>query len=392
MNYNNRYDNGSTAIMRIACAVAFIVFTFCYLFFSQSYELSVVQHVLSEGQTVYSPMVGALLITTVLFLVKRLVNMYFKVNKRYHWMTYVPSILLLTILTDMSPDIDQKFTLGIWIWVAPTVLAVWFVCIFTVRSITAYEADINSHGLFSRLVWINLFALGIMIMSAGLISGGNDTFHYRAKMEVMMNEHMWDKAAEVGKKSLAVDTSLTMLRCYALARESRLGDEMFKYAVTGNSESMLPMGNVNSRMLLYPVDSVYRFLGAKPFKGMKAKEYLKGLEKSGYKSKATSDYILCGLLIDRDIDGFVKELSQRYTINDSLPLHYREALIMYTRMRSKPYVVYHNQLMDTDFDDLQKLEESQPDQNARRLAVFDQYYGTYWWYYEYGEKGKPVNQ
>ena len=61
-------------------------------------------------------------------------------------------------------------------------------------------------------------------------------------------------------------------------------------------------------------------------------------------------------------------------------------------MRSKPYVVYHNQLMDTDFDDLQKLEESQPDQNARRLAVFDQYYGTYWWYYEYGEKGKPVNQ
>ena len=39
--------------------------------------------------------------------------------------------------------------------------------------------------------------------------------------------------------------------------------------------------------------------------------------------------------------------------------------------------------MDTDFDDFQKLEDSISESSARRLALFEQYFGTYWYYYEY---------
>ena len=63
--------------------------------------------------------------------------------------------------------------------------------------------------------------------------------------------------------------------------------------------------------------------------------------------------------------------------------HYREALVLYTHRRANPLVVYKNQVMDTDFDDFQKLEDSISESSARRLALFEQYFGTYWYYYEY---------
>ena len=74
-------------------------------------------------------------------------------------------------------------------------------------------------------------------------------------------------------------------------------------------------------------------------------------------------------------------LPRYYAINDSLPRHYREALVLYVHQTSSPLIVYHENAIDTDYDDLQKLERTYPDATARSLAVYKQYFGTYWWYY-----------
>lgn len=385
MNYNNRSENDSTAAMRAVCAVAFIIFSFCFLYFRQADVLCLAQHVLSGGQTAYSPAAGAVLITLTLFLLHRIVNSYFKINRRFHWLTYLPPMLLLTIISDISPDIDKRFSFGSWLWVAPLVLIVWTISVSALKSIQNYEADINSRGVLSRLTWVNMFALCMMFMVAGFISAGNDVFHYRAKIETLMVEGRYSDASSVGIKSMHTDTSLTMLRCYALARESRMADQLFNYPLAGNSKTLLPLDQ-SSRMVLYPTDSLYRFLGARPSRGMDTPRYLKALLASGYHNKAISDYILCGMLVDRDIDAFVRELPKHYTVNDSLPVHYREALILYTHMRSNPLLIYKNQVMDTDFDDFKSFEDSIPDLKARMLAVHNHYFGTYWWYHDYGNK------
>ena len=96
-----------------------------------------------------------------------------------------------------------------------------------------------------------------------------------------------------------------------------------------------------------------------------------------------ADYLLCGYLIDRQIDDFVKELGKYYHIDDSLPKHYREALTLYTHMRSRPLVVYHHAVMDEDYDNLMQLEKQYPDKSERRVKVEEQYRGTYWYYYKY---------
>ena len=113
--------------------------------------------------------------------------------------------------------------------------------------------------------------------------------------------------------------------------------------------------------------------------------YLYALRRAGYDSVAVRDYVLCGYLIDRNLDGFTKELPKYYDINDSLPLHYREALTLYPHLRAKPVIVYHNDVMDTDYEDLQELEKKFATREERKNAVRPQYSGTYWWYYEYGK-------
>ena len=384
MNYNNRLENDSTMTIRVVCAVAFVTFAFVFLCFRQADVMAVAQHVLSGGKTIYIPVVGALIITFLLYMLQRVINAYLHIYHRMHWTTYFPPMLLLAIVSDIGSGITTGPNLGAWVWVAPLVLAIWAVVSLALKNIQKYESDIHSRGIFSRLMWVNIFPMGFMMMAVGLISANDDMFHYRAKMERLMTKGEWEKAVEVGEKSLEKDTIVTMLRCYALARSGKMAEEMFKYAVGGTSETLLPLGK-SEKMLIYPVDSLYRFLGARPLDRMTTRQYLNALEASGYGIKAIADYKLCGLLVDRDIDAFVRELPQYYTINDSLPLHYREALTLYTHKRSTPIVVYHNQVMDTDFEDLQKLADSKKNPQARRLAVFDQYYGTYWWYYEYGK-------
>ena len=135
MNYNNRTENDSTMTMRVVCAVAFVTFTLAFLFFRQADVLAVAQHVLSGGRTVYEPTIGALLITLVLFGVQKGAYRLFPICRRMHWTTYFPSFLLLTVLTDISPEIDLHFSLGTWLWLFPLLLPLWILPSFVSKNI-----------------------------------------------------------------------------------------------------------------------------------------------------------------------------------------------------------------------------------------------------------------
>ena len=104
--------------------------------------------------------------------------------------------------------------------------------------------------------------------------------------------------------------------------------------VEANSSQMLPTDSL-STLMMYPVDSLYRFLGARPASRMTPMRYLQLLERrDSVPNPAVADYQLCGYLIDRQLDKFASEIERYYTINDSLPRHYREALTLYTHLRN----------------------------------------------------------
>ena len=388
MNYNHQKKNNSTVGVRLMCAVVFVVFSFCFLYSFQADVMMMAQHVLSGGVTHYSRFWGALVITIVLQLLQLLVFSFFRLWKSFHALTYLPSMLVLAFLTSMNSDMDLHFSMGAWWWAFPLVIIVWLGIVFLARNIEDVEPGAESAGLFSRMMWINLLTMAFLIMGTVGVSNTDAVFHYRMRMETRMADGDFEGALEQGCKSLESDANLQMLRMYALSRTGELGERLFTYPVVAKSEAILPVSG-GSRFALYPVDSLYRFLGARPVGEMTTSRYLELMQRrDSVVNRRVADYQLCGLLIDKKIDAFAKALINCYAgqdtlVIDALPKHYREAMILYTRSRSKPILVYHNAVMDEDWRNLQELEAQYPDFSERKGKVEEQYRGTYWYYYEY---------
>ena len=388
MNYNYVHKDDSTISIRLMCAIVFLTFSFGFICFFQADILAMVQHVLSGGLTHYNRMVGAVLIPLGLQLMQLLVYSFLRLRKRSHALTYLPSMLTLGMLTDISSDADLQFSMGAWWWVYPLIIVVWLFVMFLCRSLQDVEPVHESTGLFSRAMWLNMISMALMIIGVVSLSNTNAVFHYRMRAETSLLNNDFKGALDHGWESQESDANLQMVRMYALSRCGELGERLFAYPIVAKSEAMLPVSDA-SRFSMYPVDSLYKFLGAKPAGTMTTSRYLELLQqRDSAVNQRVADYQLCGLLIDKKLDAFAKALVDYYSkedtlVIDGLPKHYREAMTLYTHLRSKPIVVYHNAVMDEDWKNLQELEAQYPDFSERKGRVEEQYRGTYWYYYEY---------
>ena len=376
----NKFFREDSIIVRITSAVCFILFTFLYLYHYQADVLAMAQHVLSDGKTYYNPLIGSLLITLSLYLLQLLVMRLLPLQTMFHALTYFPSLLILTIITDVSPNIDQGFSFGAWLWVVPLLLVIWLFLSWIAKAWEVYEPLRFSHGFFSRAVWMNLAQFCCMFVLVVLTANSNEVFHYRMSIERCLVIHDYDKALTIGEKSLATDSSLTMLRIYALAAKKQLPERLFEYPLMGGSAAMKPNGT-SVKMLLY-TDNKLRLL-----------------------RKSNTDNLLCSYLLDRNIDAFAKAIVKIYNLSDtsnssnvsntinntstqnsitrSLPKHYREALILYTHLRSNPIVVFHDDILDADYRDYQEMERKYANSQERQTMLRDTYGKTYWYYYDY---------
>ena len=384
MNYNRRNKNGSTLTIRVMCAIVFVVFSLAWLYCFQADVIAMTQHQLSGGLTHYNKVVGTLIITTLLLLLQLVVYGFTRLKKRTHALTYVPSMLVLSMLTDVSQQIasDDGITHTVSWWGVVLVIAVWLPVVFLARQFQEVEED-SSYSLVSRPMWINMLMMSVMMMGVAWLGNTDAVFHYRMQVEGLLAEGKFDKAAKVGRKSLESDQHLLMLRMYALARTGGLGDHLFEYPISGTSQDMLPT-NGRTRMMLCPEDSLYRFLGARPAEKMEPVRYLQLLlRRDAVPRKTIGDYLLCSYLIDRDLDRFAREIGRYYVIDDKLPKHYREALILYAHLRANPLFVYQNPVMEEDFGNLRDMEQQYPMLSERKGKVGEQYRSTYWYYYNY---------
>lgn len=386
MRYHNPNKKNGTITTKVVCAVCFLVFSFLWLYEFQADVLAVAQFALSHGATHYDRTIGALIITAVLFTVQLGVFSVMRLSRRTHALTYLPSMLILTVLSDISPDIDRHFSIGAWWWVIPLVLLTWAGVVWLAKQLMPFENDDKQNtGLFSRRVWINLLQMAVMMLAVALVGNSNAVFHYRAHAEAALLKGDVDEALRVGYKSLETDETLTALRVHALARKGELGERLFAYPVVGSSETILPN---RAHLQLLPADTIWKYLGGRPLYAMMPQKYYKAMERDSLATPVMADYRLCGHLIDRDLDAFAAALPHYYEVADSLPLprHYREALVLYQHMRMNPIVVYHETVTEVDWENLRQMMDECADDAERKLRVFDKYRDSYWYYYYYGVK------
>ena len=352
--------NNGRSLVHVTCAVVFLLFTFCFLYFYQADILAVEQHLLSGGKTHYVSWVGALLITFVLYLVHLGTYALTGLYKRAHALTYFPSLLFLTVITGMKIS-EQGCSLGHWVWIAPLLLIIYIVVVIMLKKYQPYEQPMNEVGPFSRMMWVNLLTMVVMFLFVGLFSNHNQLFHYRMKAESCLKKENYEKVLEIGERSRVTDPSLFLMRAYALARTGGLGDHLFEYPTVRGSKALLPRMDTSST-IMYPEMEIRRFAS----------------------TKAADDYRLCAYLLDKDLLSFAKSVYKCYDIQSpDFPKHYREALTLYTHKTNTPVVTYHNSVTDADYEDFLKLGKSVTGKQQRENAVRDTYGNTYWFYYFY---------
>lgn len=385
----NFHGRNSTNVLRVTCAILFLTFSLAYLYCYQANELIFAQHVLSGGRTCYNPIVGTVLITSVLFLLHKVIAASIRIPRLLYAQTYFLPLLLLLILTDISPDLDRHSTFGIWLWLFPLLLIIHGGALWMIHRTTTSQKNRPPIDFFSQAMWVNIIQLVIMFFLVGQVGSGNDTFHYRMAAEKALVKGDYTAALRPGENALQTDTNLTMIRIYALSRKKQLGERLFEYPLVGGSSALLPNGN-NVRLSIYPESKIYHYLGVRIKQTMTPLNYLQFLDRRHLAKRPAADYLLCGYLLDCNLDDFVRTLPHYYDIKGPLPKHYREALTLYTHLHSTPTIIYHDSVMDADFQDFQDMEHSERNKTIRQTKLRDTYGNTYWFYYQYGKIGKKI--
>ena len=345
---------------QVVCAIAFWVFSFVYLYFYQTEVLSAGQHVLSGGRTYYQRLIGAFLITLVLYLLQRVLAYFVPLSKRGHALTYFPSLLILTIITDFTPDADKTSSWSGW-WLAVPVLAIIYgAVLWVIRQIEPYEPETASKGLMSRTTWVNLLTMSVMFITVGIFSNGDEAFHYRMRMEQLILHEKVDDALKVGKRSLATSPSLTMLRAYALSQQGLLGERFFQYPVPEGIEQ-LANDSISMQAILIP-DTLIRIITETP--------------------RSRVDYKLINLLLDKDLNTFASLATKVYP-DSVMPKHYAEALAYYHYYSGQPKEESSDRVTETDFNDFRKMEKEYHGKELRN-QLRRTFGNTYWYYYKYG--------
>jgi len=399
---NDKQHTNIAAIM----AVIFCAFSFSYLFYYQADILAYGQHVLSEGKTTYNDMVGAIVITVVLYLLHlgiRAMTLFIDGHDGRDGssacpstiyilpaLTYIPSALSLALITHISTDTLSTFSfLKVTLWFLAFII-IYIVVAWMAKLILSATWQQPSANNTMRRTWVNTLIMTMLMLIVTSFGTHGKSMHNRLSAERAIMRGDCDRVLDIARVSKA-DNNMTMLCAYALAKKGELGEHIFEYPLAPNSNALLPHGlksNVDTTrtaLLLMPLGRYYQIVGKWLKQPMPPIHYLKFCLKTNNRRKATADYLLTALLMDCKLDEFAKTLPRFYSHGDSLdsnlPKHYREALILYNHLRKEPHLIYTDNVFDADYQDMQSLLRSEGNEAKRRKIIHDTYSGSYWNYY-----------
>lgn len=378
-------------MIRMACAIVFIGFVFCYVYYLQTDLLAYAQHVWSGGKTRWNGMVGAVIITALLYIIQVLVASLNTLPQRLYSLSFLPSLMMLAALASISPESSLGIVLLTpYSWLACAGVIISFILILVLKGSRAVERPVVSSSLFSDVSLVNFALLALMMLCTIGIGNTNRTFHQRLRMERLVYTGEYDKALEVAKKCDGNDASMTMLCAYSLMRKGELGESIFEYPVVASSEALLPMkkgdgipSTEQSRFLFTSNERLWNNIGGVPGEEMTVVDFLNLVQKRGLARRALPEYVLTAYLLDCDLKSFASEISKYYDITkDPLPKHFREALVLYTHLHSQRVLTYHSSVLDADYEDFIKVERKKYSSIREKLNVLgNSYLGTYWYYF-----------
>ena len=361
------------------CNIVFVSFCFCYLYYYQADLLSLMQYTYSDGQTHYNHLWGAVLTALLLLSVNLLA---IRRNKEFHtfsaW-TFFPSAILLTFITGGRQTEDLNLSFGFIACMSLIAVCLYVIFSKCIRNFIRTNSEKINNNSFIKNLWINLLIITVQFMYVCAFSNSDRLFHARLHVLQSLCEKDYDEALSTIVKLETSDRQLTTLIVYTLSKKNMLAERLFEYPLRGGSVSLLPDSTLTSKI---GFDEIYHHLNLK-IPGNQIHNSIEFIRHGRGRNKQAADYILCGYLMDKNLDAFVENITKYYDINDLLPKHYREALTLYVHSHTTPKVIFKNSIMDADFQDYQNMEHDITDTEERKNKLRDTYGNTYWYYYQY---------
>ena len=381
----NRGEIRLQRVVASVCATLFAVFAFLFTGVYQAPLLEAFYNEVSTGKLDYNPLLVGGIVSILLTALALWLNRFAKLRREWTALAFLPSALLLAFIT----DIDRGLYTGggfsnSWIIIFVSGGLLYGLVAFLLRRVL-FEKIKDVAMVTNRVLWRNMMLIVLLICLVGTLSNSDSDFKRETQVMSHLSRGDTVKALRVGEKSLEASRELTVMRAYILGACNQLGERFFEYPQHYASDGLLPA--VQRTSPLVP-DSVYSLLGTMPLDGELSGDFLNRLAHTDSAASVVKDYWLTSLLLDKRLIEFKNEVIAIYGADavDTLPKHYREALMLYADIADSVEVLpftLNDEAMRANLDAL-RLEESKHSDSFIRGNYVRQSFGhTYWWYFLY---------
>ncbi len=197
----------------------------------------------------------------------------------------------------------------------------------------------------------NLFIYIIASVYTSAFSNTDVLTHYKYDIMHYEEAKQYEKALQIGAKSLHVNNDVFNLRATAMLKTNTIGNVLFKYPIPSDLDSI----NITQELNV----------------------------------KQKQDAILSNLLLQKNLGTFVSVLQQWYDIKSTdLPRYYREALVLYMSKTIDTNVAYDDSAIQANYNDFVAEMKKYSDPQVRSNMCRDMYPDTYFWYYFFFQQHK----
>lgn len=363
----------------ILCAVYFVAFAFSYLYGFQRDLLEQTQYLLSEGTTVYHPLLAAILCTlSALLLGLFLSRMLSWLPLQLKTLAWFPSLLFIGCLTHWHFPAygDTEQSSG---WTLPGVLlAIYGFCLFV-----AYRFSVSQKKAmpFATILGWNAFWMILLMLACLSVSNTDAVLHHTLRSAHCLNMGDDEGALHAAKWERHPSRTLSVMTALALSRTGSLGDRLFAYPQPYGSKGLMPLMRDTALFYNLPM-AVGRHLGYAKSDRTPITFFLELTDTMPKSTPSVRDYRLCAYLLDRRLDRFADYLLQGDTLSADLPVHYREAWLLCQRLMPEAVTdSLHDDSLASRFKEFQTLLHESGTEKEREFRCRDHFGTTYWTYF-----------
>ena len=308
-------------------------------------------------------------------------------------LAFLPSYIILGFLTGISP-LGVASTENELHLLSPLLMLM--VSGLLILFSQVYHEDRGEHAPIFNYLGINVLVSCIGMLACIALTNTDRQLHVQLAMADAIYRNDTLKLERIVKGETVSNHNITAIQVLDLSRRGLLADRLFSIKGLAGSESMLP-DTMPASQVYHTSSLVYEHLDVAPYgDSISVSCYLEKslLERRSLPADSLSsadslsldvltDYYLCSLLLDRDLERFPSALSKYYGKEYALPLHYREALCIIASDDADINIEYvADSVMHARYTDYMKLRQSQHDASAIQLKECNKAYpGSYWNYY-----------